>query len=1469
MSSLTSDLTLNQIDEWFKIGAPPPKAETIPRSKLQGHYLDPTTGEAYQKRSKSFIPPYKRNPRDNNPKQTEYAQKYLEEERQRELRLMKSDTDLGLPILTTRSPGGLSDLDFATTSDVYETLGFPDQKPLELAAEVYKHYRFDHTYSPDLPITEFQDQIISTIESNQVTVIQGSTGSGKTTQVPQYILDHYASENRYVNIVVTQPRRIAAISIAKRVCAERGWQLGSLVGYQVALDRCITDDTRLTYLTTGVLLQKLINSKNMNMFTHVILDEVHERDQDSDFSLLVVRKLLRSTSRHVKIILMSATIESDLFAGYFSLPVRGKLESAPVVSVEGKAYDVTEYYLEDLRKFGQMPFLERDNPSVSPDAIYLARQLILEFDQLELKEQEERIDGFPANRGTVLVFLPGIYEINETFQALNDDVIRHRLWLLPLHSSITSEEQSQVFLKAEKGRRKIILATNIAESSITVTDIKYVIDFMLIKCLVCDPETNYQSLQLSWASKANATQRKGRAGRVSSGKVYRMITRDFWDRNIHDYGIPEMARCPLELLVLQVKILDLGEPKAILALALTPPNLDDIERTILLLKEVGALSTVTSGILNPHDGDLTFVGRVLASLPVDIKIGKLMVLGHVFGCLEECIIIGASLSLQSFFAQPFREYLNAYRSKMTWANDSFSDCIAMLNAYKMWEGCNWRGEFRRSGSAELTWCRKNMIQLKRIRKVAETVKELKERLANHNIKVPRHGPNLGHQQQQAKTPTNAAQDLLILKLVICGAFYPNYFQCGPPDEAEALRTLSGKDPTSTVMVKNVPPMGHLYKNQIAALFRTCGKGNKLYFEDTRCYIEFERPREIKEQSILPAVYLAVKMRHLRTRLELQLTEISAADQKMLNTHTLRPENKLRTNRLGVLCEDPADGSNKIRLVTDNGNEPKQVDLPAAGNNWIDIFVTEVVDANHFWAHYGDAVTFQNLRNLMDTLNQYDGIHLKPIVDACKGQICLAPYMEDKQKFYRARIDSLHGDAVEVFFVDYGNVDVVPRKNLREVPSDLLKLPFQAFECVLSGIKPYYLLPDSKWMPQAKQKLIEVVSDKIMFAKIYSVVRNCLRIELFDTTRNPQVNINELMIKLEFAEKCEEPYSSRVNHEQREEASIETSIDEQLVEIPQETVLRVIQQGRRKGRVFLHGPFSPYEMNFYPMTQVGRFRSTRVEPGSVNSVALNSEPQDKHERMMVSALVSVNSSGTALMARDTSLMPNIHGLAAIVSMLFAPAIELRTDPQKRRYTGVLCGLGWDPDSNGAALPDHDMEITFDANITTDDISMINGVRMAINIAVGSEDAIAEWGPAAIFRIQKSAREKLLRLIMKRRELVTPYNYERPYRWNMVNPDDILPHELEGTKADCPVLYQLFDAIAVSGDLEASEEDSDRREKMIAHLRDLKERAGRSIASDPVYCQLCEALLHSPKDLLLHMETEKHQTKERHVYHPQCF
>ncbi|ELU13161.1 hypothetical protein CAPTEDRAFT_117270, partial [Capitella teleta] len=674
-------------------------------------------------------------------------------------------------------------------------------------------------------------QILDTIDTNQVTVIQGTTGSGKTTQVAQYILDHHRNQKKHCNIVVTQPRRIATISIAKRVCSERQWTTGGICGYQVSRDSCSGEDTRLLYCTTGVLLRKLIKDRDLRQFTHIILDEVHERDQESDFCLLVTRKLLRSNSPGVKIILMSATLDSNLFAQYFSTPLLGRLEPAPVITVVGRQFSVQEYYTDDIEALGKIPHPEEGSPSAQAEAYDLAVRLIKQFDNIEESQRLKEEEKASRHKGSVLVFLPG--QFSEFSQAHCCLFLPRepKFWVCQLHSSIPKEDQGRVFEMAPIGMRKIILSTNIAESSITVPDVKFVIDFCLTKSLTCDQETYYTNLQVEWASKSSCEQRKGRAGRVRDGRVYRMVPRSFYDK-FADYGIPEMLRSRIDQLVLMTKLINLGEPKAILALALSPPNLDDIERTIIALKEVscliGALGSLRSGEVNPHDGELTFLGQVMAEMPCDPPLGRLMVLGHVFGILEECIIISACLHLGNFFAQPYHGVLMSFKARLGWSHDTQSDCIAALIAYQTWEE-HIKGQRFRNIREEKEWAYRNYIQHLKVRDVQDMVKELTHRLQNFNISVPYASAN-----QRKETFEEKA---LMLKMVIAAAFYPNYFLQSTVEEQMAVKEVSGLNPCHCVVVKGIPPNGPIYRRSLEKIFAQCISDSsskpKIIFEATR------------------------------------------------------------------------------------------------------------------------------------------------------------------------------------------------------------------------------------------------------------------------------------------------------------------------------------------------------------------------------------------------------------------------------------------------------------------------------------------------------------------------------------------------------------------------------------------------------------------------------------------------------------
>ncbi|XP_051008439.1 ATP-dependent RNA helicase TDRD9 [Acomys russatus] len=1241
--------------------------------------------------------------------------------------------------------------------------------------------------------------VISLIESNSVVIIHGATGSGKSTQLPQYILDHYAQRSAFCNIVVTQPRKIGASSIARWISKERSWTLGGLVGYQVGLEKIATEDTRLIYMTTGVLLQKLVSAKSLMEFTHVFIDEVHERTEEMDFLLLVVRKLLRTNSRFVKVILMSATINCKQFADYFAVPVQNKMNPAYVFEVEGKPHAIEEYYLNDLGHIyhSGLPPCRLEEPVITKDAYEVAVALIQVFDDLDMKESGNKTWSgaqFVSERSSVLVFLPGLGEINYMHELLTN-MIHKRLQVYPLHSSVTLEEQNNVFLSPVPGYRKIILSTNIAESSVTVPDVKYVIDFCLTRTLVCDEDTNYQSLRLSWASKTSCDQRKGRAGRVSKGYCYRLIHRDFWDSSIPDHVVPEMLRCPLGSTILKVKLLDMGEPRALLATALSPPSLSDIERTILLLKEVGALAV--SGQRedeNPHDGELTFLGRVLAQLPVSQQLGKLIVLGHVFGCLDECLIIAAALSLKNFFTMPFRQYLDGYRNKVHFSGSSKSDCLALVEAFKAWQACRQRGELRHPKD-ELDWGRLNYIQIKRIREVAELYEELKNRISQFNMFVdPRH-PVLDQEYPYKQR--------FILQVVLAGAFYPNYFTFGQPDEEMAVRELAGKDPNTTVVLKHIPPYGFLYYKQLQSLFRQCGQVKSIVFDGAKAFVEFSR-NPTERFKTLPAVNLAVKMSQLKVSLELIVHAAEEIEGKVQGGSV----SKLRNTRVNVDFQKQT--VDPMQVSFNALDRPRTV-----ADLLLTIDVTEVVEVGHFWGYRTDERNAELLKKLTAEINRLELVPLP--VHPHPDMVCLAPFTDhNKESYFRAQILYVSGNSAEVFFVDYGNRSHVALDLLREIPCQFLQLPFQALEFKICKMRPSAksLICGEHWSGGANGRFTSLVSGCPLLVKVFSVVHSVLHVDVYRYSgAQDAVNIRDVLIREGYAELAEESYESKQSYEVLKSffaKSVEGMPDGSMsspMKDDEKHLIRILLESFASNRLgapnckaVLHGPFNPYELKCHSLTRISKFRCVWIEKESINSVVISDSPADLHQRMLVAASLSVNETGSTMLLRETSLMPHIPGLPALLSMLFAPVMELRVDRDGKCYTGVLCGLGWNSATEAPVLPEHDIELAFDVAFNVEDIIEINILRAAINkLVCDGPNGLKCLGPERIAQLQDSARQKLLGLFcrLKPREKITPKWHEKPYEWNQVDPRLIMEQaDREGSRGKNTFLYQLHKPVVLS-------------------------------------------------------------------------
>ncbi|KAM9777467.1 ATP-dependent RNA helicase TDRD9 [Neosynchiropus ocellatus] len=1259
-----------------------------------------------------------------------------------------------------------------------------------------------HKY-PDLPITKSRQKLISLIEYNSVVIIRGATGSGKTTQVPQYILDHYTEKNMACHIVVTQPRRIGATSVARWVAKQRKCVLGSLVGYQIGLEKVANEHTRLIYMTTGVLLQKLVSTKCLTEFTHIFVDEIHERTAEMDFLLLILRRFLQTNSPFVKIILMSATINCCEFADYFSTSMRGTMTPAYVFEVEGIPHAIDLFYLDDLHHLFpqklQSPHMEE--PYVSEEMYELAVNLIRSLDEMEGEESRRVLtEGGLASteRGSVLVFLPGLREIMHMQDCLVK-LVHKRLLIYPLHSAVTLGEQNGVFQPPVLGCRKVILSTNIAESSVTVPDVKYVIDFCLVRRMVCDEETNCQSLRLTWAAKNNCDQRRGRAGRVSKGFCYRLVTKYFWNNDMPDYMIPEMLVVPLSSILLKVKLLGMADPHSILATALSPPNLTDIVKTVLQLKEMGALSAKIDGKSYNEDGELTFLGRVLAHLPLNLYLGKLVVLGHVFGCLDECLIIAAAHSQNNFFARPPMLQVTGHRSKLSFASSTPSDSIAFLNAFKAWDSAKKKGQLR-GVKEELDWGNENLIQVKRIREVAEQYEELKRRVRVFNM--------LAADSPESLHYTGIHKRNFILQMVIAGAFYPNYFIQGEIDDALACRELSGFNPRTTVMLRSLPPYGFLYYRQLQILLRSCGQIKTMAFESTRVYVEFsgvcQGPGVLQEVTL--ALFLA------KQRLPLMMSVYP--NEHVLNTVMNRRVDHLKHTRVNIDFRNGAITS----VGFENNLDPEK--LPAS--RLFVVNITEVAEVGHFWGFRADEASLEKQRRLTERIN---ASALQPLTVALHPNLlCLAPYSESDREslYYRARVLHIRGSVVEVFFLDFGNSSSVTCDCLRELPPDLLTPPFQAqeFQVIEMRPSPESIIKGDRWSSRARARFVTLIKGRLPMVSLYSILCGVMRVELLfssGTNANSSTSLLDILVEEGHAIKAEESFDSKQNHQVL--LSLYRDMERGLCDgSPSSSWLQRNKQDKQlvdellanlsksclsvsKSKVKLNGPTSPYKTEFHSLCHKTYNKSVTVERESVCSLIVNETPHYKDQRMLVAERVSVNAAGTNLCAHETSLLPHIPGLPALVTMIFTPAMELRANKEQTCYTGALCGLGWHTRTQASFLPEHDIELTFDVKFDFEDIVQVNALRSAINrLVCEGPNSVLHLRPDRISQLQDECQESLLRsitdrLFTKSRDAVAPVYFEQERKWNQADPSMMIATE-DGVDTTQGVPFQMHPVLLLN-------------------------------------------------------------------------
>ncbi|KMQ97708.1 putative atp-dependent rna helicase spindle-e-like protein [Lasius niger] len=1278
-------------------------------------------------------------------------------------------------------------------------------------------------------------KLLSIIETNSVVVIQGPTGCGKTTQIPQFILDASTKKRLNCNIIVTQPRRIAAINIAKRVSQEGGWPLGKLIGYKVGMRKKISEDTHLTYCTTEVLLNLLINEKHMLRYTHIILDEIHERDQNLDFLLLVVKKLLQTNSGQVKIILMSATIDVVRFAEYFSTRVGNKLMPAPIVKIpEKRNFKICTYYLDEIENLGTIPEVSLMEPKVTEDMINFCSLIIIALDQVDINDNE---DSDSPQRHSVLIFLPGIYEIEELYNYLSSVYHMNKLWdLVILHSLISSDEQQQVFYKPPEGYRRIILSTNVAESSITVPDVKYVIDFCLIKVLEVDSITHYQTLKLCWASKANCTQRAGRAGRVMDGRVYRLVPKAFYDNIFNNEGTPEMLRAPLANIVLRAKILDLDEPRALLSLSLNPPSLSNLAATILTLKEVGALVNKDDSF-QPFDGELTDLGRIMAFLPLDIRITKLIMLGHVFGVLRDAIILGTSMALKDVFnITQCRSNISSYATRRKWAYDSDSDCIATLNVYKTWQ--NEKSNRRLTTyQAQRQWAQRNGVQLKTLRELDALVNEITDRLLKLGI-TESTGVN--------KVTWEDTDRDFVLQVALAGAFYPNYFVKRMQNleiyKENIIMNLGALDPMKTVYLRGWPigQPGYLYAKQFQEIFaKHQGIPEKqiaVFFDESkRVYVQFHEKTPINDNfyNISNFVYQAVKMKQCDVPININLLNIKEAH-KMAKYH-----NVCKFERTLFFHKD-------LRRIESNSYKIRP-ELPGLDITYIPLFIQTqtIISPGYFWAILDDNATNSKLRIIENILNKHP---LKELSSPPKiSTIIAAPVERDDSLIYhRAIIEDFTsgiGELADIFFIDNGRFSRVRCSDLREInDTTILNMPPLAFRCNLAFLRPSNQANfHGRWSKRSKEYFVMQINEKSkIFGKIYSVVDNTVNLELIAVNeKGEEFNINNDMIKEGLARRKEESYLSTYNHELRvnignsRRMTMEEKKFYEAEQYDKDYLLKYPDPPKEDCdfSIKLQGPYSPLEMELIQLTSVGKLKKTIVDSNSVNCVLLDDDHDQSSGRLLVAQIVNQGSNSGGLILKNTTFLPSIPGLAALLALSFAPCMELRCNSRRTCYTGALCGLGpMDNCTRQAMFADHDMEIKFDVEITIDDVK------------------------------ENRIKRILLELRNKQRKSRNPLNDEIDYdsdKWNCYEKSYFL-QSIQETTRQCDI-YPLHKA------LELREMDG-KKEEMLEHLSELQRLAYEDVLkmkNVAIFCKLCGMKTSGLLELRSHLCSEQHIKNEKTI------
>ncbi|CAI7627952.1 unnamed protein product [Penicillium pancosmium] len=588
----------------------------------------------------------------------------------------------------------------APVEDVYKSGGNKFSKHLkkeEGGASAFSKSKTLREQREFLPAFAVREDLLRVIRDNQVVVVVGETGSGKTTQLTQFL--HEDGYSKFGMIGCTQPRRVAAMSVAKRVSEEMEVDLGDEVGYAIRFEDCTSNKTVIKYMTDGVLLRESLVQTDLDKYSCIIMDEAHERALNTDVLMGLLKKVL-ARRRDLKLIVTSATMNSDRFSRFYG--------GAPEFIIPGRTFPV------DLH-FSRTPCEDYVDSAVK-------QVLAIHVSQ---------------GAGDILVFMTGQEDIeatcelvDERLKLLNDPP---KLSILPIYSQMPAEQQAKIFERADAGVRKVIVATNIAETSLTVDGIMYVVDAGYSKLKVYNPRMGMDTLQITPISQANANQRSGRAGRTGPGKAYRLYTEPAYKNELYIQTIPEIQRTSLANTVLLLK--SLGVKDLLDFDFMDPPPQETISTSLFELWSLGALDNL---------GELTHLGRQMTPFPMDPPLAKLLIMAsEEYGCSEEMLTIVSMLSVPNVFYRPKerQEESDSAREKFFVPE---SDHLTLLHVYTQWK----------SNGFSDAWCTRHFLHAKTLRRA----KEVRDQL--HDIMTV-----------QKMALVSCGTDWDLIRKCICSGFY--------------------------------------------------------------------------------------------------------------------------------------------------------------------------------------------------------------------------------------------------------------------------------------------------------------------------------------------------------------------------------------------------------------------------------------------------------------------------------------------------------------------------------------------------------------------------------------------------------------------------------------------------------------------------------------------------------------------------